>query len=220
MKQIPYKLVRSNRKSLALSINSEAQLVVRAPMKMDEMLIHNFIQKKSSWITEKQRQEAVFGLKQSPFLLKDCENILYLGNSYTILFKDIPEINLNEKHIFIPKGMSIKDFKKWMRKQASDIITERVNYYASLMGVKYTSVKMSEAKRRWGSCGSKNGLNFAWRLIMCPLSIIDYVAVHELSHITYKNHSPMFWSRVATVLPNYNEAQDWLRLNRRLLEVI
>jgi hypothetical protein len=79
---------------------------------------------------------------------------------------------------------------------------------------------MSEAKRRWGSCGAGNTLNFAWRLVMCPQSVIDYVVVHELSHITYKDHSAKFWTRVATVMPNYREAQDWLRLNRRLMEII
>jgi len=88
------------------------------------------------------------------------------------------------------------------------------------MGVKYASMKMSEAKRRWGSCGAGNTLNFAWRLVMCPQSVIDYVVVHELSHIPYKDHSPKFWTRVATVMPNYKEAQEWLRLNRKLMEVI
>jgi predicted metal-dependent hydrolase len=88
------------------------------------------------------------------------------------------------------------------------------------MGVEYSSIKMSDAQRRWGSCSAKNALNFAWRLVMCPLSVIDYVVVHELSHITYKNHSTKFWSRVATVMPRYREALEWLRLNRKLMEVI
>ena len=109
---------------------------------------------------------------------------------------------------------------EWLKVQGETVINDRVDYYANLMGVKYTSVKMSEAKRRWGSCGAGNTLNFAWRLVMCPQSIIDYVVVHELSHITYKDHSAKFWTRVATVMPNYKEAQDWLRLNRRLMEVI
>ena len=55
---------------------------------------------------------------------------------------------------------------------------------------------------------------------MCPQSVIGYVVVHELSHITYKDHSAKFLTRVATVMPSYKEAQDWLRLNRKLMEVI
>ena len=88
------------------------------------------------------------------------------------------------------------------------------------MGVQYASIKMSEAKRRWGSCGGKNSLNFAWRLVMCPQFVVDYVVVHELSHINRKDHSAKFWARVATVLPNYKDSQDWLRLNRTIMEVI
>ena len=55
---------------------------------------------------------------------------------------------------------------------------------------------------------------------MCPMAVIDYVVVHELSHIDYKNHSPVFWARVKTVLPNYKEQQDWLKVNRKILEII
>lgn len=56
--------------------------------------------------------------------------------------------------------------------------------------------------------------------IMCPLSVIDYVVVHELSHITYKNHSPAFWARVKTVLPTYEDDQEWLKVNKKLMEII
>lgn len=55
---------------------------------------------------------------------------------------------------------------------------------------------------------------------MCPLSVIDYVVVHELSHNTYKNYSPAFWAWVKTVLPNYEDDQDWLRVNKKLMEII
>ena len=104
--------------------------------------------------------------------------------------------------------------------EALRIITERVNNYAGIMSVTPGTIKLSEAKARWGSCSAKNNLNFAWRLIMCPLSVIDYVVVHELSHITYKNHSPAFWARVKAVLPNYEDDQDWLKVNKKLMEIL
>lgn len=104
--------------------------------------------------------------------------------------------------------------------EGNNVVHKRVDYYANLMGVKYASVKMSEAKCRWGFCGAGNTLNFSWRFVMCPQSVINYVVIHELSYITYKNHSSKFWTRVATVMPSYREAQDWLRLNRKLMEII
>jgi predicted metal-dependent hydrolase len=62
-------------------------------------------------------------------------------------------------------------------------------------------------------------LQFSWKLVMCPLSVIDYVVVHELSHIVYKNHNDLFWARVKTVFPNFKEPQNWLKLNRKMMEI-
>lgn len=220
MNHFPYKLVRSKRKTLALTIDNNAELVVRAPMRLGEDIIRDFIKKKSRWIADKQRQISDCAAKQSAFVLEDGESVLYLGNAYTILRKDVPEVMIIGGYLHVPYSMTIKEFAKWLKAQCAVVIGERVDFYANIMGVSYSKVKMSEAKRRWGSCGAKDSLNFAWRLIICPLSVIDYVVVHELSHITYKNHGIKFWARVATVMPNYEEAQDWLRLNRGIMDVI
>jgi predicted metal-dependent hydrolase len=218
--EIPYKLVRSKRKTLALIIDSEAQLVVRAPMKLSEDAIEEFIHKKAKWIADKQKQVMDYATKQSSFILEDGENVLYFGKSYAVLRMDTAEIVIEGSFLVVPETMTLDSFAAWMKEQGNSVVRERVDYYANLMGVKYTSVKMSEAKRRWGSCGAGDTLNFSWRLVMCPQSVIDYVVIHELSHITYKDHSSKFWTRVATVMPSYREAQDWLRLNRKLMEII
>ncbi|MEA5042511.1 hypothetical protein SDC9_55669 [bioreactor metagenome] len=220
MNEIPYEIVRSNRKTLALTIDSEAKLVVRAPMGLGEDVIRDFIKKKARWIADKQQQVSDYATKQSVFVLEDGENVLYFGKSYAVLRKAVKEVTTEGNFLFVPEDMTLEGFAEWMKAQSEMVINERVNYYANLMGVKYASVKMSEAKRRWGSCGAGNTLNFAWRLVMCPQSVIDYVVIHELSHITYKDHSSKFWTRVATVMPSYREAQDWLRLNRKLMEII
>ena len=220
MSEIPYKIVRSKRKTLALTIDSEAQLVVRAPMKLGEDVIKEKKKKKEKWIIDKQRQVMDYATKQSSFILEDGENVLYFGKSYAVLRRDTAEIAIEGNFLIVPATMTLEGFATWMKEQGNDIIRERADYYANLLGVKYSSVKMSEAKRRWGSCGTGNTLNFAWRLVMCPQSVIDYVVVHKLSHITYKDHSAKFWTRVATVMPSYKEAQDWLRLNRKLTEVV
>lgn len=220
MSEIPYKVVRSKRKTLALTIDSEARLVVRAPMRLSDDAIKDFIHKKAKWITGKQKQVIDYATKQSAFVLEDGENVLYFGKSYAVLRKDTDDVKTDGNFIIVPESMTLDGFSEWMKSEGDSVIRERVDYYANLMGVKYASVKMAEAKRRWGSCGAANTLNVAWRLVMCPQSVIDYVVVHELSHITYKDHSAKFWTRVATVIPNYREAQDWLRLNRKLMEVI
>ncbi len=220
MKEIAYQVVRSNRKSVALVIDNEANLIVRAPDLMPDTVIDEFVRKKRHWINEKQRQVAVFGEKHSPVVVETGESIMYLGNSYVIIKDAVDEIEVFGNDLIVPNDYDVEALIVWLKKQAMQFILERVVMYANVMGVTPGTIKLSEAKARWGSCSTKNNLNFAWRLIMCPLFVIDYVVVHELSHITYKNHSPVFWARVKTVLPNYEVAQDWLKVNNKLMEII
>lgn len=220
MQEIAYQVVRSNRKSVALVIDNEANLIVRAPMQMPDTTIDEFVRKKRRWINEKQQQVAVFGEKHPPVVVETGESIMYLGSNYAIIKDDVDSVEVSGNELLVPENFDVSALTVWLKEQAMQIITERVALYANIMGVTPGTVKLSEAKARWGSCSTKNNLNFAWRLIMCPLSVIDYVVVHELSHISYKNHSPAFWARVKTVLPNYEDDQDWLKVNRKLMEII
>jgi predicted metal-dependent hydrolase len=153
-------------------------------------------------------------------ILDSGESILYLGNVYTIIRGDVNKIIIIGTTMMMPKSYNKINVISWLKDEAERLLEERVKKYASLTGTSSSSLKLSDAKARWGSCGSKGSLNFAWRLIMCPISVIDYIVVHELSHIVYKNHSDGFWARVKTVLPNYIEQQEWLIANRRLMDII
>ena len=220
MQEIAYQVVRSNRKSVALVIDNEANLIVRAPLHMQDSVIDEFVQKKKRWISEKQQQVSVFGEKHPPVVVETGESLMYLGSTYAIIKDAVDGVQIAGNELIVPNEYGIEEMTAWMKSKALRIITERVSNYAGIMGVTPGDIKLSDAKARWGSCSTKNNLNFAWRLIMCPLSVIDYVVVHELSHITYKNHSPAFWARVKTVLPNYEDDQDWLKVNKKLMEII
>lgn len=220
MQDIAYQVVRSKRKSVALVIDNEANLIVRAPIQMSDTTIDEFVRKKRHWINEKQQQVAVFGEKHPPIVVETGESIMYLGSSYAIIKDEVNAVKVSGNELILPEGYDIAALTVWLKEQAMQIILERVSLYANIMGVTPGTIKLSEAKARWGSCSTKNNMNFAWRLIMCPLSVIDYVVVHELSHITYKNHSPAFWARVKTVFPAYEDAQEWLKVNKKLMEII
>ena len=75
------------------------------------------------------------------------------------------------------------------------------------MGLTPTSVKITSAKTRFGSCSSKNALCFSLYLCLYPSEAIDYVVVHELAHIKHKNHSREFYDFVASVMPDYKERE-------------
>lgn len=220
MQEIAYQVVRSKRKSVALVIDNEANLVVRAPVLMPDTTIDEFIHKKKRWIKEKQQQVAIFGEKHSSVVVETGESIMYLGNNYAIIKDSVDAIEVSGNELIVPENYDVEELSAWLKEQAMQIISERVAQYANVMGITPGTVMLTEAKARWGSCSTKSNLNFAWRLIMCPLSVIDYVVVHELSHITYKNHSPAFWARVKTVFPTYEDDQEWLKVNKKLMEII
>ncbi len=108
---------------------------------------------------------------------------------------------------------------EWYRKQARQLITARVKHYADLLGLNVNKIRISNARKRWGSCSAKNNLSFTWRLILAPLEIIDYVVIHELMHIFEKNHSRRFWARVEEFYPDYRKIRKWLKQNSQLLRV-
>ena len=108
-------------------------------------------------------------------------------------------------------------FRTWYRARAREILEDRVMHFALRMGLACLSVRITDAKERWGSCSAAGTLNFAWRLVMAPPPVIDYVIVHELTHLVEMNHSRRFWERLGRVLPDYVWRRKWLKENGHLL---
>lgn len=102
-------------------------------------------------------------------------------------------------------------FERDYRKQAKQILTSRVQYYAEHHGFSPQSVRVNGARRRWGSCSVGGSLNFSYRLIFAPLAVMDYVVVHELAHLRHHNHSRAFWSCVAAMMPEFRVYHRWLK---------
>ena len=101
--------------------------------------------------------------------------------------------------------------------KAAQLIPQRVTFYSDITGIDCKKVKITSAKKRWGSCSSRGNLNFSWRLVLAPLPVIDYVVVHELAHIIHRNHSKRFWALVKKLYPNYKTCRKWLRSEGHLL---
>lgn len=100
---------------------------------------------------------------------------------------------------------------KELKKQAKQIIPQRVAYYANIMGLKYGRITITSARKRFGSCSSKGNLAFSYLLMLYPEEAIDYVVVHELSHLIELNHSKNFYRIVENILPDYKERAKLLK---------
>lgn len=118
---------------------------------------------------------------------------------------------------YIEKGREV--FISWYRSHAREILEQRINRYIDRFSRQPIGVKVLDLKYRWGSCSSDGTLNFHWKTILAPMTIIDYIVVHELAHLFEPNHTPEFWEQVGSILPDYEQRKEWLEKNGRSLDI-
>ena len=209
-------IIRSKRKTLSLSINENADLVVRAPHRASYDEIQKFISEKSVWIDNKQR--LIKARLEDNLNQHSSDKCLYLGSLYPLKIDNnsIEPISFNGQMFTITnvnrERISLS-LKSWYKKRFIEVALPRLSYFSDKHNLKVNQVRVKEQKTLWGSCSSKNNINLNYLLIMAPMKVIDYVIVHELVHTIHKNHSAKFWQKVETIMPKYKETRYWLKDN-------
>lgn len=207
----PDLIVRTHRRSLCLTITKDGNLVVHAPTRMNMNEILKYISEKEKWIVSKQ-QEIERKLSINKDIL-DYKQILFFGNKYNIQkVNGLKKIELSDKTLMVPDNDNILfKIKKWYITQATKILKERLEYFADIMQLDYSSVNISNSKTRWGSCDNYHNIKLNFRLIMLPHNVIDFVLIHELAHIIEFNHSKNFYKIIQTIMPTYKVQQKVLK---------
>lgn len=220
MASIPSPLiVRSVRRTLSLQITSEGKLIVKAPFFVSEKKILYFIKEKEDWILKTLQKSQKMKVNKKTY--QAGEEFLYLGDRYKLNIGDFKEISITNS-LNVPNFLVFrikKELTNWYIKEAKEMITKQVDYMSKKMMVKYKGIRFSDTSSKWGSCGVDNSLQFNWRLIMTPITVINYVVIHELVHTIEKNHGFRFWSKVDLYTPAYKQHRKWLENNKHLLEV-
>jgi len=216
------RIIKSRRRTFSLEIEKDGSLIVRAPKRASEDDIRKIVHEKKTWILKKQKKAQEKLEEIRPKKIVTGEEFLYLGNRYKLFLIDSLDTPLFFNHnSFLLKReyrqIGKKIFIKWYCEQAHKTISERVAYYSSVSGLTYNKIRITGAQKRWGSCSAKNNLNFSYRLIMAPLTILDYIVVHELAHTKEKNHSKMYWNLVKALFPDYKSHERWLKERGHLL---
>jgi predicted metal-dependent hydrolase len=215
-------LVRSKRRTIALIVERDGSLTVRAPRRAAVMEIESFIREKKEWILRaREKIKSITVIPKKNF--EDGERFLFLGNEYELelVRPQRPALKFNGGFRLGSSAQKLGElvFMHWYKEQAYTVISERVKIFSEQHGFAPRQVKISSARTRWGSCSADGTLNFTWRLVMAPLDVVDYVVVHELAHLRVKDHSSRFWREVEKVLPGYKERREWLRANGEKLSL-
>ena len=169
---VEIQLLRSRRRTLAVEITRNCELLVRAPFRCPQNEIVRFLRSNDAWITV------------------HFEQAQARADAH-------PEPDDVTKSMLITKARSI--------------LPELTARYAVLMGVKPKQVRITGAKKRFGSCSSENNICYSWRLMTYPDRAVEYVVVHELAHIRYKNHGTAFYAYIESILPDWRERAELLK---------
>ena len=207
---------KSKRKTLSIQIDQQGNITIYAPLHTPKILINQFIKKHEAWINKHLQRISQRNIKFTQKQFIDGEEFLYLGEKYPLIItyttpKDLITFT-QDKFLLNPDVIDpLSLFQNWYKIQAQTVFQEQVQYYSNLMNLIPTAIKLTKAKTRWGSCNSNNTIRLNWKLIMAPLPIINYVIIHELAHISQKNHSQQFWEIVKTFDPEYKKHKNWLK---------
>lgn len=214
-------LIHSRRRTIALIVQKDGTLTVRAPLRMADSSIHEFVQGHAAWIQKKQAQAKVtLPIPKKQF--SEGETFPYLGREFPLIIlpHQRPALTFKEGRFALaiaslPKAHQV--FTSWYKVQAMEWFAARVASLADRHHFTYRRVRISSAHTRWGSCTANRTLSFTWRLVMAPPEVIDYVVIHELVHTRVRNHSPKFWGQVNALFPGYKQTIAWLKKNGPLL---
>ncbi|MBY4831243.1 M48 family metallopeptidase [Burkholderia dolosa] len=216
---LEYRLKRSARRTIGFTIDGSG-LSITAPRWVTLADIEAAIAEKQRWIFAKlaewKTRTEQRALPQIDW--RDGAQLPYLGKTVTIaLGAGAVAFDADALRLSLPlpaqaDAQQIKDrVQGWLQGEAKRIFGERLALYADKLGVTYSVYALSSAATRWGSCSSDGKIRLNWRLIHFPMSIIDYVVAHELSHLREMNHSPAFWQTVESIFPEFREARHTLK---------
>ncbi|MBL4886284.1 MAG: M48 family metallopeptidase [Planctomycetaceae bacterium] len=220
-KDISYTLTRNNRKTASIHIERDGEVSILVPTKLSNAEVDEVIEKKLVWIYKNLAEWCDLNATKVEREFVNGEGFLYLGRSYRLkLVEDQAHpLTLRNGYFCLRTGSNGKKvdahevFKEFYREKALQKVTERVEFYAPQMGVTPKGINVQELQHRWASCTKAGMLNFHWKCMMAPLTILDYFVVHELAHLIHANHTDAFWNEVDKVLPDYLDRKQWLRVN-------
>jgi predicted metal-dependent hydrolase len=229
LKDLSYEVIRSARATADIVIERDGRLLVRAPRSIPEERIEDLVEAKRYWIYKNLAEWRDLNATRVLREYRNGEGFLYLGRSYRLqLVAEQDEPLLLKNGSFCLRRDLVDEgavaaaqaaFRDYYVARGLERIGARVGYFAPKIGVSPRRLSVRGLGNRWASCSPAGNISFHWKCMMAPLSIIDYIVVHELCHFHHLDHTEAFWNELDKVLPTYRERKEWLRKNGAGLDV-
>ena len=221
---IVYDIVRKPRlKNSYIQVDRDGVLV-KANTTVPQEEIEAYVIKKSAWIL---RHLQSYKAKVQEGEIQTGSRLYYLGKSYYVqLIKEerrgVEVVFVYSKFLIrVPENVAQaalhQAIESFYKSKAAKKIIPLAKKWAEVMQTTPSHISFRKADKRWGSCSPTNRITFNYHLVKLPVSLIEYVVVHELAHIHHKNHSPEFWSLVGKFLPDYREKEKKIKGFEKLL---
>ncbi len=227
---IEYQVRRSERRKKTVQITVDGGGVqVAAPLSTPEDELRALVKKRAPWILS----HASAGiLEATPKRFVSGETLPYLGRNVRMVVESgnvrSPQVRFDHWRfqVVVPEGIGdVERFDSvrraviaWYRDRARERLTAGVErWWPRLSSGELSPVLIRDQRQRWGSCAPDGTLRFNWRAVMLKPVLIEYIVVHELAHLTHRNHSRGFWGLMSNVIPDVQQRRETLREAGRLL---
>lgn len=192
-------------KYIKLKVVPFERVVVTVPTYLNYDFGINAVMGRYDWLQSQlhkvREQENALSFKESDFpihtllyeiqIVRSTENVLKLKAVKNIIRLSIPE-EAGFEDLAIQNFLS-DSLNKVYRAEAKQVLPKKVKEYAVQYKLPVGKVTIRDTKTRWGSCSHENNISLSLHLMKLPMHIIDYVVLHELAHVTEKNHQKPFW---------------------------
>lgn len=194
---------KSTTKNSYIRVKDDLKIYVTCNIKTTDKYIVDFLRTNYNGICKMIDKE----LKRK----EDSKYFFYLGKKYDIVYTDSLNVSIGQDKVYLNKNI---DIDKWYKKQASLLFKERLNFIYNFYSRKipYPSLWIRKMTSRWGVCNTKNhNITLNLELIKKDIKYLDYVIIHELSHLIHPNHSKSFWALVEENCPNYKKIRKEMK---------
>lgn len=230
IQDIEYQLLPgAERQTTDIVIERDGVVRVRPPLKMTPEQVDETVFSKRLWIYRNLAEWHDLNATRVVREWVNGESFLYLGSHYRLaLVEDQDDVLKLKDGRFQLRRSVIEQggrdaaqvaFERFYKEKGQPRIQQRVAHFAPRVGVEAGEVQVKDLGYRWANCLPTGQLHFHWKCLMAPLTVIDYIVVHELCHLRHRDHSLAFWNEVDKVLPSYHERKEWLRQRGAQLNV-